>query len=108
MGNPFQIFGPFEVDKQKVADKEYLKAFWSERDEEFPQLSDAVGLYLFSLRNGTNYNPQYVGTAKRDFKRECFNNNNLVKILDRFLNEKGTLFLHLRKHAVRTAATLFG
>ncbi len=38
MRAPFQIFGPFKVDKQKVADKEYQKIFWSECDDEFPQL----------------------------------------------------------------------
>ena len=95
MGIPFEIFGPFEVDKHRVANKAYQKTFWSERDEGYPKLSDANGVYLFSLRNGANYNPQYVGITKRDFKREVFNNNNLVKILDRFVNEKGTLFLHL-------------
>ena len=82
MGIPFEIFGPFEVDKHRVANKAYQKTFWSERDEGYPKLSDANGVYLFSLRNGANYNPQYVGITKRDFKREVFNNNNLVKILD--------------------------
>ena len=71
--NPFQIFGPFEVDGTKVADKEYQKPFWSERDEECPQLSDANGLYVFSLRNGSNYEPNYVGITKRDFRKEVFN-----------------------------------
>lgn len=62
MDVPFKIFGPFEVeDKQKVYDREYQKEFWSdcvERDEEHFQLPEAKGIYLFSLRNATNYNPQ--------------------------------------------------
>ena len=95
MGNPFQIYGPFEVAKPKVADKDYQKTFWAECDEAYPQLSGAKGLYLFSLRNGSNYKPQYVGITKRDFTKEVFNNNNLVKILNNFAREKGTLCLHL-------------
>ena len=83
------------MNKQKVADKEYQKIFWSERDEDCPKLSDANGVYLFSLRNGPNYQPNYVGITKRDFRKEVFNSNNLVKILDRFVHEKGTLYLHL-------------
>jgi len=92
---PFQIFGPYEVDKLKAAHKEYQKTFWRERDEDCPKLSDANGLYLFSLHNGPNYEPSYVGITKRDFRKEVFNSRNLVKILDRFANQKGTLYLHL-------------
>src|SRR6478672_8871541 len=73
MGNPFQIFGPFDVDGTKVADKEYQKKFWSGCDEEYAQLSAANGLYVFSLGNGSNYDPNYVGITKRDFTREVFN-----------------------------------
>jgi hypothetical protein len=58
-------------------------------------LSAAKGLYVFSLRNGANHSPQYVGITKRDFTKEVFNNNNLVKILNDFAKEKGTLCLHL-------------
>ena len=68
MGNPFQIIGPFKVDGAKVADKEYQKTFWYERDEEYSQLSEANGLYVFSLRNGSNYEPNYVGMTKREFR----------------------------------------
>ena len=69
MGKPFQIIGPFKVDGAKVADKVYQKTFWYERDEECPELSEANGLYLFSLRNGSNYEPNYVGMTKRECKR---------------------------------------
>jgi hypothetical protein len=50
---------------------------------------------LFSLRNGPNYKPNYVGITKREFSKECFSNHILVKILDRFARKKGTLYLHL-------------
>ena len=36
MKNAFQIFGPFEVEGVKVADKEYQETFWGKRDEECP------------------------------------------------------------------------
>jgi hypothetical protein len=96
MKNAFQIFGPFEVEGAKVAEKEYLETFWGERDEECPQLSEANGLYLFSLRNGSNYEPNYVGITKtRAFRNEVFNSANVVKILYNFVPERGTLCLHL-------------
>jgi hypothetical protein len=93
--NPFQILGPFEVTGEKVADKEYQKAFWKECDDEFAQLSEATGLYLFSLSIGSNYDPQYVGITKKQFCKEVFNPSNVVKILDTFVPKKGKLSLHL-------------
>jgi len=95
MGNPFQIYGPFDISKPLVAGKEYQSTFWAECDEAHPRLSAAKGVYVFSLRNGSNYSPQYVGMTKRYFAKEVFNPNNLVKILDDFVKEKGTLCLHL-------------
>ena len=95
MGNPFQIFGPFEVDGAKIADKEYQKTFWNECDEEYAQLSEANGLYIFSLGNGSNYDPNYVGITKRDFTKEVFNPSNVVKILNDFAPKRGRLCLHL-------------
>jgi hypothetical protein len=96
MANPFQIYGPFEFDGVKVADKEYQKTFWSEVDQEYPQLSDANGLYVFSLRIGQNYNPNYVGITKtRDFSKEVFSDRNVVQIQNRFVPKKGTLLVHL-------------
>jgi hypothetical protein len=94
--NPFEIFGPFEVDGKKVADKEYQKTFWTGCDEEFAQLSEANGLYVFSLNIGSNFDPQYVGiTKKRQFCKEVFNSSNVVKIINNFEPKKGKLCLHL-------------
>jgi hypothetical protein len=93
--DPFEIFGPFEVNGVKVADKEYQKAFWTECDEEFAQISEANGLYLFSLSIGSNYDPQYVGITKKQFCKEVFNPSNVVKILNNFVPKKGRLCLHL-------------
>jgi hypothetical protein len=93
--NPFQILGPFEVNGAKVADKEYQKAFWKECDEEFAELSEANGLYLFSLGIGSNFDPNYVGITKRQFCKEVFNPSNVVKILNTFEPKRGKLYLHL-------------
>lgn len=93
--NPFQIFGPFQIDGTKVADKEYQKTFWNECDEEYAQLSEANGLYVLSLGIGSNYEPNYVGITKRDFTREVFNPSNVVKILNDFVPKRGKLYLHL-------------
>jgi hypothetical protein len=96
MTNPFQIFGPFEFDGTKVHDKEYQETFWSEVDEECPQLSDANGLYVLSLRNQENYEPNYVGITKtRDFRKEVFSDRNVVQIQNRFEPKRGRLFVHL-------------
>lgn len=93
--NPFQILGPFEVNGPRVAGKEYQKAFWAECDEEYAQLSEANGLYLFSLSIGSHYDPQYVGITKKQFCKEVFNPSNVVKILNDFVPRKGRLYLHL-------------
>ena len=97
MENPFQIYGPFPVEaKQKIVDRESQAAFWSDCvDKEHFQLSLAKGLYLFSLKNATNYNPQYVGMTERDFRTEVFNDRNTVMIFKHFIEERGVLCLHL-------------
>jgi len=59
----------------------------------------AKGIYLFSLRNGENYNPQYVGMTNRDFRTEVFNDRNTVMIFKHFLEERGVLCLHLLARA---------
>jgi hypothetical protein len=92
---PFEIFGPFEFNGEKVADKEYQKAFWNECDEEYAQISESNGLYLFSLTNGKNFEPNYVGITKKEFCREVFNPSNVVKILNFFVPQRGKLNLHL-------------
>ena len=93
--SPFQIFGPFEFDGEKIADKEYQKAFWSECDEEYAQISASNGLYVFSLTIGSNFDPNYVGQTNREFCQEVFNPSNVVKILNDFVPQRGKLNLHL-------------
>jgi hypothetical protein len=97
MSDCFRIYGPFEIEnKQKIVDKEHQSAYWRDCvDKEYDGLSLAKGLYLFSLRNAENYNPQYVGMTERDFRTEVFNDRNTVMIFKHFLEERGILCLHL-------------
>jgi len=94
----FKVYGPFEIEnKQKIYDREYQKTFWSEcveDEQDNYQLSLAKGIYLFSLRNATNYCPQYVGMTARDFRTEVFNDRNLLRIIvTKLANERGVLLL---------------
>jgi hypothetical protein len=97
MSDCFHIYGPFEIEnKQKIVDKELQNTYWDDRvDKEQFGLSMAKGIYLFSLRNAENYNPQYVGMTERDFRTEVFNDRNTVMIFKHFLDERGVLCLHL-------------
>ena len=96
MANHFQIYGPFEIEKLKIVDKKHQNAFWSdcEDDEMHYQLSLAKGIYLFSLRNASNYTPKYVGMTERDFRTEVFNDRNTVMIFKHLMEPKGVLCLH--------------
>jgi hypothetical protein len=97
MSDCFQIYGPFEIEnKQKIVDREHQSVNWDNCvDKEHYELSMAKGLYLFSLKNAENYNPQYVGMTERDFRTEVFNDRNTVMIFKHFLEERGVLCLHL-------------
>jgi hypothetical protein len=99
MSTCFKVYGPFEIpDKQRIYQPARQEAFWTEYvdDEDGNyQLSFAKGIYLFSLRNADNYNPQYVGMTGRNFREEVFNDRNNVTILTIFAKARGTLCLHL-------------
>jgi hypothetical protein len=96
---PFKIFGPFEFEnKGKVTDKQYQKDFWSdcvEKEEGHYGLSEAKGIYLFSLRHDPNFTPWYVGMTERTFRKEVFTDRNMLMILDRLTEVHGVLCLHL-------------
>jgi hypothetical protein len=97
MVNPFQIYGPFEIAKPKqIYDNEYHNNFWSVCEKMHPQLSEAKGLYLFSLKNRSNFTPAYVGiTSKQTFRKEVFSFKNKVMILGPLSTEWGVLCIHL-------------
>jgi hypothetical protein len=96
---PFKIFGPFEiVDKQEVYKRDYQRSFWSdcvEKAEEHYGLSEAKGIYLFSLRHDPNFTPWYVGMTERTFRKEVFTDRNMLMIIAKLTKEHGVLCLHL-------------
>lgn len=108
MSTAFKVFGPFEIEnKQRVHDKEFQKSFWCDcvhADEDNYQLSFEKGIYLFSLRNATNFNPQYVGMTSRDLRTEVFSDRNALAIITKENDGvlRGVRCLHLlasqRKH----------
>jgi len=52
---------------------EYQREFWAECDDSHPKLSQAQGLYVYSVRFGNNLNPHYVGMTKKGFNKEVSN-----------------------------------
>lgn len=94
--NPFQIFGPFEVNKpDRIYERPHQRLFWESCDNQHPGLSEAKGLYVFSIRNRTNFAPAYVGiTSEQTFSLEVFNAKNKVMILGPLSKQRGVLCLH--------------
>jgi hypothetical protein len=94
---PFQIYGLFEIlQPKRIYENEYQKRFCDDCDKIHSRLSDAKGLYLFSLRNRSNYTPEYVGiTCEQIFSKEVFSFKNKVMILGPLSDEWGVLCLHL-------------
>jgi len=72
----FEVFGPFDVLKY---DRGLLastgpdqREFWTGIDAEVPNLPDACGCYILSIRGSNGAKPWYVGKAERtSFKKEC-------------------------------------
>jgi hypothetical protein len=102
-GKPWALVsGSTGLSKSRIS-KRYTsparqEAFWNEYvDDENGnyQLSFAKWIYLFSLWNADNYNPQYVGMTGRNFREEVFNDRNNLTILTHFAKERGALCLHL-------------
>src|SRR6516164_8066741 len=90
----FKVYGPFEIpNKQKIYNPAHQEAFWTscEIEQDNFELSLAKGIYLFSLRNATNYSPQYVGMTSRDFRTEVFNDRNLLRIITTISPNRGVL-----------------
>ena len=97
MANSFEIYGPFEIRKpKKIYEATYQKDFWEDCDKQHTGLSEAKGVYVFSLRNSTNFTPEYVGiTCDQIFSKEVFSFKNKVMILGPLSYQRGVLCLHL-------------
>lgn len=100
MTKTFEVFGPYEIDRNRVFEAAWQKGGWEDVDKKAGgRLSEAIGLYVFSLRNGGNYKPIYVGlTTRQKFSKEVFNQRNLLmisKLNSRSGQMKGTICVHL-------------
>ncbi|MBV1712699.1 MAG: hypothetical protein KUA37_11970 [Desulfomicrobium sp.] len=73
----FSPYGSFVIPKQEKGlistDRDELKKFWKNVEEEAEGLSSAIGIYIFSIRAGKGMRPWYVGkTENAGFFKECF------------------------------------
>lgn len=79
----FYVYGPFEAPRlvrqggEQMPAKERSqgrKDFWAAVEEADEGLSGAIGVYVYSLRNGESYRPWYVGMTRKPtgFKTELF------------------------------------
>lgn len=81
MTGRFRVYGPFTFDKKLMSESDHQKYKWDEIEHEYPHLSNAMGVYLFSLRNNQNYKPVYVGkTSKQGFRKGDFQQLKFSKI----------------------------
>ena len=57
----FDVYGPFEIDREDGRIHRAGQSMWDEAEEIEPGLSRAWGCYMFCLQNGQNIVPWYVG-----------------------------------------------
>lgn len=96
MTTPFSVYGPYSIDRKHAPSKQWQKIAWREVDEKVgADLSNAKGVYVYSLRHGKKITPLYVGITNRGFRNEVFAVHNLQKISYNWRDEKGTIVLHL-------------
>lgn len=92
-----RVFGPFEFDKSKVSEKSYVSEKWDQIDSEVQGLSGACGVYIFSLRNATNFVPVYIGRASKasSFRKRVFSDDKFRTTVKYFVENKGVMSIKL-------------
>ena len=76
----YETFGAFGVPRTsskqggKALDfsKDAMLNLWSSIDDQYPNLSQACGCYIFAFKAGRGVTPWYVGQSKGPFVNECF------------------------------------
>jgi hypothetical protein len=71
----YEVFGPIDVPRiQRKLDRKRLGEFWDEAEDWAEGLSSAIGIYIYSSRDGETFTPWYVGKtcAKTGFRGEVF------------------------------------
>ena len=96
MNNSFQVYGPYEIDREQVSEARWRNWKWAEIDEESgAALSEAKGAYVYSLRFGNKHTPLYVGITNKGFRHEVFGLHNRERIHHHWKHEKGSIVFHL-------------
>jgi len=97
----FYPYQSIEIPRQEqnglvANDKRSLKLFWEAVERMEEGLSQAIGVYIFSIRAGKGNLPWYVGKAeKQTFMKECFQHHKLTHYNNCIASRKGTPLLTL-------------
>jgi hypothetical protein len=97
----FEVFGPFELPRQKSGlvdvSREAKREFVDEVEDTRGGLTGAHGCYVFGIAGGRGTLPWYVGKAERlSFSREVFSPSKLVHYNDVLANrDRGKPVLYL-------------
>jgi hypothetical protein len=92
----FDIFGPYEVRRTATGFiEEDQTELWDQAMAARQHLDQAVGCYLFGIRNEQEYVPWYASqTGSRPFRSECFTLSNR-NTLDQIYYKSGSRVLIL-------------
>jgi hypothetical protein len=92
----FEVFGPYEIDREGVHEKKWQKEAWEWVNNEVgADLAGARGVYVFSLRHGTKLTPLYVGMTTKAFRSEVFALHNANKFATKWRKYRGKIEVHL-------------
>ena len=96
----FYPYQSIEIPRQEngliANDKDSLRYFWETVEEIEEGLSQAIGIYIFSIRAGKGSIPWYVGKAEKQvFMKECFQHHKLTHYNNCIAKRKGTPLLTL-------------
>jgi len=92
----FGVDGGFEICRKPSGHGIFDKAFWGRVREtaKHDALPEACGCYVFTLKNGDNIKPWYVGkTEKGTFQSESFKAHKIVYYNDILIEHNGTPLL---------------
>lgn len=65
----FETYGPFQLQREgDYVARDHLRDFWDEVAEVEPELENAVGVYVLTVRNGNSTKPWYVGKTDKGFR----------------------------------------
>ena len=89
----YEVYGGFEIPREKKTRLgDFHKSFWMDVED----VQNACGCFIFSLRNGENIRPWYIGKAERQpFRRECFSPAQKFTYNQVLVKQRGTPLLFL-------------